>query len=184
MFICSVLSWVIVKSRGRGRKLLDFLTFIPHAIPGIVTGVALMWVYIFLPLPIYGTIWILLIAYITSRIAFGTRVMNAAMTQLHKELEEASYVSGGSWFRTFRKITLPLLLPSLVNGWIFSAIVVAKAMGSVIMLYNHDSIVLSVLVWELWTNGDVAATAALGVMLIFGLMGATFVARKFAVQNL
>jgi iron(III) transport system permease protein len=184
MLICSVLSWVIVKSGGRGRKILDLLTFIPHAIPGIVTGVALMWVYIFLPLPIYGTIWILLIAYVTGRIAFGTRVMNAAMTQLHKELEEASYASGGSWFGTFRKITLPLLLPALVNGWIFSAIVVAKAMGSVIMLYSHDSIVLSVLVWELWNNGDVAATAALGVLLIFGLMGATFVARKFAIQNL
>jgi iron(III) transport system permease protein len=184
MLICSVLSWVIVKSRGRGRKVLDFLTFIPHAIPGIVTGVALMWVYIFLPLPIYGTIWILLIAYVTGRIAFGTRVMNAAMTQLHKELEEASYASGGSWFGTFRKITLPLLLPALVNGWIFSAIVVAKAMGSVIMLYSHDSIVLSVLVWELWSNGDVAATAALGVLLICGLMAATFAARKLAVQNL
>jgi ABC-type Fe3+ transport system permease subunit len=57
-------------------------------------------------------------------------------------------------------------------------------MGSVIMLYSHDSIVLSVLVWELWSNGDVAATAALGVLLIFGLMGATFVARRFAIQNL
>src|SRR5262249_12879864 len=64
MFMCAVLSWVIVKSRGRGRKVLDFLTFVPHAIPGIVTGVALMWVYIFLPVPIYGTIWILLIAYV------------------------------------------------------------------------------------------------------------------------
>jgi iron(III) transport system permease protein len=184
MLICSVLSWVIVKSRGPGRKVLDFLTFVPHAIPGIVTGVALMWVYIFLPLPIYGTIWILLIAYVTSRIAFGTRVMTAAMSQLHKELEEASYASGGSWISTFRKITLPLLLPALVNGWLFSAIVVAKAMGSVIMLYSHDSIVLSVLVWELWSNGDVAATAALGVLLIVSLMLATFVARKFAMQNL
>ena len=66
------------------------------------------------------------------------------------------------------------VLPALVNGWIFTAIVVAQAMGSVIMLYSHDSIVLSVLVWELWSNGDVAATAALGVLLIFGLMGATF----------
>ena len=184
MFMCAVLSWVIVKSRGRGRKVLDFLTFVPHAIPGIVTGVALMWVYIFLPVPIYGTIWILLIAYMTSRIAFGTRVMNAAMTQLHKELEEASYASGGSWLRTFRKITLPLLLPALVNGWVFSAIVVAKAMGSVIMIYSHDSIVLPVLVWELWNNGDVAATAALGVLLILGLLSATFVARKFATQSL
>jgi iron(III) transport system permease protein len=184
MMICSVLSWVIVKSRAKGRKLLDFLTFMPHAIPGIVTGVALMWVYIFLPLPIYGTIWILLIAYVTSRLAFGTRVMNAAMTQLHKELEEASYASGGSWFKTFRKITLPLLLPALVNGWIFSAIIVAKAMGSVVMIYSQDSIVLSVLLWELWTNGDVAATAALGVLLIFGLMAATLVARKFATHTL
>lgn len=184
MFICSVLSWIIVKSRGPGRKALDFLTFVPHAIPGIVTGVALMWVYIFLPVPIYGTIWILLIAYVTSRISFGTRVMNAAMTQLHKELEEASYASGGSWFRTFRTITLPLLMPALVNGWIFSAIVVAKAMGSVIMIYSHDSIVLSVLVWELWNNGDVAATAALGVMLISGLIVATLIARKYGVQTL
>ncbi len=184
MFICSVLSWIIVKSRGRGRKVLDFLTFMPHAIPGIVTGVALMWVYIFLPLPIYGTIWILLIAYVTSRISFGTRVMNAAMTQLHKELEEASYASGGSWLRTFWRITLPLLLPAFVNGWIFSAIVVAKAMGSIIMIYSHDSIVLSVLVWELWSNGDVAPTAALGVLLIFGLLAATFVARKFSFQVL
>ena len=184
MFMCAVLSWVIVKSRGRGRKVLDFLTFVPHAIPGIVTGVALMWVYIFLPVPIYGTIWILLIAYVTSRISFGTRVMNAAMTQLHKELEEASYASGGSWFRTFRKITLPLLLPALVNGWVFSAIVVAKAMGAVIMIYSHESIVLPVLIWELWNNGDVAATAALGVLLILGLISATFVARKFATQSL
>lgn len=184
MFICSVLSWVIVKSRARGREVLDFLTFVPHAIPGIVTGVALMWVYIFLPVPIYGTIWILLIAYVTSRISFGTRVMNAAMTQLHKELEEASYASGGSWLRTFCRITLPLLLPAFVNGWIFSAIVVAKAMGSVIMIYSHDSMVLSVLVWELWSNGDVAATAALGVMLISGLLVATCVARKFTFQTL
>jgi iron(III) transport system permease protein len=184
MFMCAVLSWVIVKSRGRGRKVLDFLTFVPHAIPGIVTGVALMWVYIFLPVPIYGTIWILLIAYVTSRISFGTRVMNAAMTQLHRELEEASYASGGSWLRTFRKITLPLLLPALVNGWVFSAIVVAKAMGAVIMIYSHDSIVLPVLIWELWNNGDVAATAALGVLLILGLLSATFVARKFATQSL
>jgi iron(III) transport system permease protein len=184
MFICSVLSWIIVKSRSRGRKILDFLTFMPHAIPGIVTGVALMWVYIFLPVPIYGTIWILLVAYVTSRISFGTRVMNAAMTQLHKELEEASYTSGGSWLRTFSRITLPLLLPAFVNGWIFSAIVVVKAMGSVIMIYSHDSIVLSVLVWELWSNGDVAPTAALGVMLISGLMVATFIARKFTFQTL
>ncbi len=184
MFICSVISWFIVKSGARGRRLLDILTFLPHAIPGIVTGVSLMWVYLILPIPIYGTIWILLVAYITTRISFSTRVMNAAMAQLHKELEEASYTSGGSWSRTFVRITLPLLMPAFVNGWIFSAIAVARALGSVIMIYSPGTIVVPVMVWELWNNGEVPATSALGVMMIVSLIAATFVARKLGVRRL
>ena len=184
MLICSIFSWVIVKARVKGSRLLDTLAFLPHAIPGVVFGVALMWTYAFIPIHIYGTLWILLIAYVTSRIPFGTRLMNAAMTQLHKELEEASYASGGTWGRTFRKITLPLLLPAVMNGWLVSAILVAKAMGTVIMLYGQDSIVISVLVWELWEGGDVSGTAAVGVILIASLMALTFCARKYVTRAL
>ena len=184
MLMCSVISWFIVKSRARGRRLLDILTFLPHAIPGIVTGVSLMWVYLTLPIPIYGTIWILLVAYVTGRISFSTRVMNAAMAQLHKELEEASYASGGSWPRTFVRITLPLLMPAFVNGWIFSAIAVARAIGSVIMIYSPSTIVVPVMVWELWNNGEVPPTAALGVMMIVSLIAATFMARRLGVRTL
>ena len=110
--------------------------------------------------------------------------MNAAMTQLHNELEEASYTSGGTWGKTFRKITLPLLLPAVMNGWLVSAILVAKAMGTVIMLYGQDSIVISVLVWELWESGDVSGTAAVGVILIVLLMAVTFCARKYVARTL
>jgi iron(III) transport system permease protein len=184
MALCSILSWFIVKGHARGSRVVDILTFLPHAIPGIVIGVALMWAYLIIPLPIYGTIWILLVAYVTNRIAFGTRVMNAAMVQLHKELEEASYASGGSWLRTFVRITLPLLRPAFVNGWVFSAIAVAKAMGSVIMIYSPESIVLPVLVWEFWNEGDVPATAAIGVMLIVVLVSITFMGRKYGAQAL
>jgi iron(III) transport system permease protein len=184
MVLCAVISWFIVKSRAKGRRFLDVLTFLPHAIPGIVTGVALMWVYVVLPIPIYGTLWILLVAYVTGRISFGTRVMNAAMTQLHKELEEASYTSGGSWLRTFMKITLPLLMPAFVNGWIFSAIAVARAIGSVIMIYSPGTIVVPVMVWELWNNGEVPPTSALGVMMIVSLIAATFVARTLGLRRL
>jgi iron(III) transport system permease protein len=184
MLICSVISWFIVKGQSRGRRLLDILTFLPHAIPGIVTGVSLMWVYLVLPIPIYGTIWILLAAYVTGRISFSTRVMNAAMAQLHKELEEASYASGGSWLRTFWRITLPLLMPAFINGWIFSAIAVGRAIGSVIMLYSPSTIVVPVMVWELWNNGEVPSTAALGVMIILFLITATVLARKLSVRNL
>jgi iron(III) transport system permease protein len=184
MLICSVISWFIVKSRARGRRLLDVLTFLPHAIPGIVTGVSLMWVYLVLPVPVYGTIWILFIAYLTGRISFSTRVMNAALTQLHKELEEASYTSGGSWSRTFLRITLPLLMPAFINGWIFSAIAVGRAIGSVIMIYSPSTIVVPVMVWELWNNGEVSPTAALGVVMIAVLLTATFAAQRLAARRL
>ena len=143
-----------------------------------------MWVYVVLPIPIYGTLWILLVAYVTGRISFGTRVMNGAMTQLHKELEEASYTSGGSWLRTFVKITLPLLMPAFINGWIFSAIAVARAIGSVIMIYSPSTIVVPVMVWELWNNGEVPPTSALGVMMIVSLIAATFIARKLGLRRL
>jgi iron(III) transport system permease protein len=184
MLICSVISWFIVKGRARGRRFLDVLTFLPHAIPGIVTGVSRMWVYLVLPVPIYGTLWILLAAYVTGRISFGTRVMNAAMAQLHEELEEASYTSGGSWLRTFGRITLPLLMPAFINGWIFSAIAVGRAIGSVIMLYSPSTIVVPVMVWELWNNGEVPATAALGVLIILFLITATIFARKLSARSL
>ena len=184
MILCAVISWFVVKSHAKGRRSLDILTFLPHAIPGIVTGVSLLYVYVVVPIPIYGTLWILLVAYVTGRLSFGTRVMNAAMTQLHKELEEASYTSGGSWLRTFVKITLPLLMPALVNGWIFSAIAVARAIGSVIMIYSPSTIVVPVMVWELWNNGEVPPTAALGVMMILSLIAATFIARRLGLRSL
>ena len=184
MLLCSVISWFIVKSGARGRRLLDILTFLPHAIPGIVTGVSLMWVYLTLPIPIYGTIWILLVAYVTGRISFSTRVMNAAMAQLHKELEEASYASGGSWPKTFARITIPLLMPAFINGWIFSAIAVGRAVGSVIMIYSPGTIVVPVMVWELWNNGEVTATAALGVIMIVAMVAATFIARQLGMRRL
>jgi iron(III) transport system permease protein len=184
MMLCSVISWYIVKSRAPGRRLLDILSFLPHAIPGIVVGVSLLWVYLVLPLPVYGTLWILLIAYITGRISFGTRLMNAAMTQLHRELEEASSASGASWWPTFMRITLPLLLPAFFNGWIFSAIAVGRAVGSVILIYTPSTIVVPVMVWELWNNGEVPPTAALGVLMILFIVAATVCARKASVREL
>ena len=143
-----------------------------------------MWVYLVVPLPVYGTMWILLIAYMTGRISFSTRVMNAAMTQLHKELEEASYASGGSWWKTFSRITLPLLMPAFINGWIFSAIAVGRAVGSVIMIYSPGTIVVPVMVWELWNHGEVPATAALGVIMIVAMVAATFIARQLGMRRL
>jgi iron(III) transport system permease protein len=150
----------------------------PHAIPGIVTGVALMWVYIFLPLPIYGTIWILLIAYVTSRIAFGTRVMNAAMTQLHKELEEASATSGARWLATLRRVLIPLMLPALSAGFILLFIVGVREFTIPLVLYSQDNVVLSVLLWQLFQSGQPAPSAALASIIVAVVLPVIFVARR------
>ena len=124
MLLTSVIAWITVKSKLPGRVFLDNMTFIPIAMPGIVLGVSLIWVYLTLPIPIYGTIWVLLLAYITKFMPYGIRASSASMIQINKELEEASLASGGTWLQTFTKIILPLLMPGFVAGWIYISIII------------------------------------------------------------
>ena len=105
--------------------------------------------------------------------------MNGAMLQLHNELEEASYTSGGSWIKTFTRVTLPLLRPAFINGWLFTAILVSKVLGAVVMVYTNSTIVLPVLVWEMWNSGEISETAALGVIGIIVTTGLAFAARTY-----
>ena len=113
----------------RGRAFLDTLAFIPIAMPGIVLGVSLIWVYLTLPIPIYGTLWVLLLAYITKYIPYGIRAASASMIQINKELEEASLTAGGTWFQTFRKVILPLLMPGFTAGWIYISVIALRELS-------------------------------------------------------
>jgi ABC-type Fe3+ transport system permease subunit len=101
------------------KGTLDFLAFMPIAIPGLVLGIAILWLYLTLPIPIYGTLWILLIAYVIKYLPYGMRACSNSMNQIQKELEEASEISGASWLYTFTRVLLPLLLPGFVAGWIY-----------------------------------------------------------------
>ena len=109
MMLTSLIAWVVYKSRLPGSWLLDFLAFIPITVPGIVMGMALILLYVAFPLPIYGTIWLLLIAYVTRYMPYGMRSASGAIVQIHSELEEAASASGASWWETFKRVTLPLL---------------------------------------------------------------------------
>jgi iron(III) transport system permease protein len=107
-------SWVVVRTQMRGRMFLDGLTFLAHSVPGIVIALAFIFVYLqepFRSLQLYGTIWIVSLALITQYIAFTTRTTNAAITQVHKELEEAARISGVGRITTLLRITQPLVLP-------------------------------------------------------------------------
>jgi len=182
MLLTSVIAWITVKTKLRGRGLLDTMTFIPIAMPGIVLGVSLIWVYLTLPIPIYGTLWVLLLAYMTKYIPYGIRAASASMIQINKELEEASLTAGGTWFQTFRKIILPLLMPGFTAGWIYISIIALRELSTSILLYSYNSTVLSIMAFDLWEGGQYTYVCALGVMMVMLLVAMAGVARKLGAK--
>ena len=182
MLLTSVIAWITVKSRLPGRVFLDNMTFIPIAMPGIVLGVSLIWVYLTLPIPIYGTIWVLLLAYITKFMPYGIRAASASMIQINKELEEASLASGGTWFQTFRKVILPLLMPGFVAGWIYISIISLRELSTSILLYSYNSTVLSIMAFDLWEGGQYTYVCALGVLMVLLLVVMACTARKLGAR--
>ena len=187
MLVTSVICWIVVKTRLRGRWLLDNVASLPMVFPGIVLGLALMILYLYMPVGVYGTIWILVIAYVTRFLPYGLRYNTTSMLQIHKELEESAAMSGASWTTTFRRIILPLLKPGLVAGWIYIMIVSIRELSSSILLYSPGNEVLSILIWELWENGQYVELSALGVMFIIALfilvMIAQWVGSKFGIKE-
>jgi iron(III) transport system permease protein len=196
MLLTSVIAWITVKTKLPGRRFLDTMTFIPIAMPGIVLGVSLIWVYLTIPnfvkeyfgayaskpFEIYGTIWVLLLAYMTKYIPYGIRAASASMIQINKELEEASLTAGGTWFQTFRKIILPLLMPGFTAGWIYISIIALRELSTSILLYSYNSTVLSIMAFDLWEGGQYTYVCALGVLMVMLLVTMAAIARKLGAR--
>ncbi len=164
MCLTLLASWLLVRTKIRGRWLLDLMTTLPLLFPGIVMGLAILRFYLFVPIPVYGTLWILLIAFVTRYIPYGIRYTHSGLLQLHKELEEASYVAGASWFNSMRRIILPLMTPSFLGGWIFIFLLSAKELSMSVLLVSPQTPVVSVAIFELWENAQVGELAAFGVI--------------------
>jgi iron(III) transport system permease protein len=182
MLLTSVIAWITVKSKLPGRGLLDNLTFIPIAFPGIVLGVSLIWVSLTIFPILYGTFWILLIAYMTRFMPYGIRATSASMIQINRELEEAALVSGGSWAQTFRKVILPLLMPGFIAGWIYITIVSLRELSTSILLYSPSSIVLSILAFDLWEGGQYTYVTALGILMVLLLVIMATIAQRLGAK--
>lgn len=169
MLMTSVLAWIVVRTKLPGRWALDALASLPLVFPGIVLGLAIMICYLHVGIGVYGTLWIMLIAYVTRFMPYGMRSSAASMLAIHKELEESAAMSGASWRWTFQRIVLPLLKPGLIAGWIYIVIVSLRELSGSILLYSPGSEVVSIMIWEYWQNGDYVELSALGVMLIAAL---------------
>jgi len=187
MLVTSVICWIVVKTKLPGRWLLDNLASLPMVFPGLVLGLALMIFYLNVDIGVYGTMWILFIAYVTRFMPYGLRFNTTSMLQIHKELEESAAMSGASWGTTFRRIILPLLKPGLVAGWIYIMIVSIRELSSSILLYSPGTEVISIIIWELWENGQYVELSALGVLFILFLfvlvMIAQYFGKKFGIKE-
>ena len=180
-----LVSIVVVRSKFWGRKLLDQLAFVPHAIPGMVMGIAFFWLFLKLDfLPIYGTVWAISIGFTISFLSYGTRAMNAALLQIHKELEEAAYVSGASPWRAMQRVIVPLLMPTFAGIWIWVVLHAVRVAGMPLILYEGpNNQVLSILIWNMWDDGYVPAVAAIGTLLMIALVLLTVVIRLLSFRR-
>ncbi len=162
-----LVSWLTTRLKVPGSQLIDALAFIPLAIPGVMIGVALVYVYIALNpiVPIYGTIWIIAIAYLTQFLPFGSRTTGGVMVQIHPEIEEAALASGAGRGRILRRITLPLVWPAVAAVWIWVVAHALRELSSALMLQGRDNGVIPTLLWDYWSGGDPTHTAAGGLWL-------------------
>jgi iron(III) transport system permease protein len=184
LIFCLGISWVIVRSGKRWRFLFDAAAFLPHALPNIILAVAAAFAALFLlpgALSLYGTLAILVVVYTLSRISFATRVLNNALAQVHPELEEAAYAGGLSLLKTFQKILVPLLRPSLVYAWLWMALLTFRelTMASVLVT-GQNNVTLPVIVWGIWLGGSLNQAAAANVVILSFMLPLVLLYWRFA----
>lgn len=173
VIITALAAWVIVRSGVRGRRTLDVLGILPLAVPGIVLGVGVLRTYVGIALPIYGTLAILVIAYMGRFIPYAMRFNFAGMLGISKDLEDNAYVAGASYPQVMRRILVPLLLPAMFTGWVYAFLLTSRELPVALILQGSDSKLVSVAIWDLWQTGHVTNAAALsvGVALALTAMG-------------
>lgn len=180
MLLAALTAYITVKTRVFGRGILEGLTFLPWAFPSTALAIGLLWGYVQIPLQVYGTLWILLIAYVTRFLPYGLRSVSSTIVQIHKELEEASRVCGGGFLTTFRRILFPLMRPGLIAGWILLATIFMREFSLSLFLYTPSSEPVGPLLYFLWLDGMTGPVGALGTLVSLVSAVLVIVAQRFA----
>jgi len=187
MALAYMVSWLIVRLKVKGGLLLDGLAFIPHAIPTVSIALALIVLYLHPAvrwLPIYGTIWIMMLALMTRYIAFASRTANSAMTQIHGELEEAARTSGATRFTTLVRITFPLLLPPFIGGWVWVFAHTIRSFSIPLMMATPGNETIAVVMYHFWERkADFSLASTLGVAMLVSMSILTFFSRRYISQG-
>ena len=165
MLLASLASYISVRTKIAGRGLLEGLVFIPWAFPGTALALGLLWAYVDFPIPIYATIWIILIAYVTRFLPYGLRAVTSTIIQIHKELEEASVVCGAGFLATFRRVLIPMMRPGVMAGWIILATIFMREFSATLFLYSPGAEPLGPLLYFLYLDGMRGRVAAIGIVI-------------------
>lgn len=181
---CCLIAYIVVKTRFFGRGLLDFLSWLPYSIPGILLGLALIWSLLLIHdfIPIYGTMAALVIAMSLSRLPLGVQVIKTFLLQLGDELEESSRVSGGSWFYTFRHILLPLLSPCLIIVGLLTFISAARDIGTVVLLATGKTRTLALLMLDYTAGAELERATVVACMIVLMVVVGALLARALGGQ--
>jgi iron(III) transport system permease protein len=162
--LMGLLAWLIYRSRLPGSGMIEYIVMFPQAVPRLVFAFGLMWAWVVFPIPIYGTLWLLLLAYLTVFLPLGVRTIAGVMLQIDKSLEECAQMCGASWAFRVRTVTIPLLVPGLVAAWLLLFIACIRELGASILLMGPHSKVITPSIVESWFGTSSELTAALALI--------------------
>jgi iron(III) transport system permease protein len=170
--IMTVLVWIIYRSRAPGHGVVEYLVMFPQAVPRLVFGLALMQVWLIIPIPIYGTLWLMALAYFTVLMPLGVRTLAGVVLQIDKSLEECARVCGASWGYRMRTVTLPLLRPGIIAAWLLVFIASVRELGVSIFLVGSNAKVIAPSIIDAWLSSSSTLSSALALIQ----SGAVFIA--------
>ncbi len=168
-------SYFTVRLKPTGHRVLDMLVMLPFGVPGVVLGLGLLWAYAYLPLPLYGTMTLIVLAYVTRFLPYATETSGARFVQLDRSLEEAAWTAGASRQTGVWRIVLPLSLPSLQSGYFLLFMAFFREISATILIFTASTSVLSVSIWSYFEQADWGMASALSILamvLMLGIMSA------------
>ncbi len=175
----ALVAYVSVRTAYPGRKALDFMTWLPATLPGIILGLGMLWMFLTVPFfkPLYGTLFVLIVAVLINSVTTGVQLIKGNMVQMGYELEEASFIAGGTWLYTFRRIVLPILGPVLISVALLTFNSAARNIANIVMIVTGENRPLSLLQIDYMADGQYEPAAIVGLIIVLLTLGFALVAR-------
>jgi iron(III) transport system permease protein len=175
MIASALISYVVTRTTWPGRKVLDLVAWVPWAVPGLVMALGFLWAFVWLP--IYGSLWLLVLVFVARGLPVGSRFFTATMVQIGAELEESARIHGASWLRTFLRIWIPLLRPAVLGAWILLFVIAVRVLDLAVLFSGPGTRVLSVDIFFWTVTGRQEAASVLALLQTALVLAGYVVAR-------